>query len=100
MKNHALVAVVVTVVIVGSAEARTQEIRAWRGETVAANVEDFVELGSAPDGLAMRVGVLRPVRYAPMPRSHQRLECLDRVEWNSAASGPRVVEVGSAGSRL
>ena len=76
-----------------AATARTQEIRAWRGETVAADVDDAVELGEVPEGLKMRVGALRTVRYAPVPHSRQRLECLDRVDWNASAAGSRVVEI-------
>ena len=30
-------------------EARTFEVAAWRGETVAALVEDFAELGDVPE---------------------------------------------------
>ena len=76
-----------------AAPARTFEVAAWRGETVAARIPDFAELSSAPDGIAVRYGVLRSVRYAPSPASLQRLEVYDRVEWGSNGDGPRVVEV-------
>jgi len=80
--------------VAGSAvEARTFEVAAWRGETVAARVSDFAELDKAPDGLGVKFGVLKSVKYAPMPESLQRLEVFDRVEWNSDDEGPRVVEV-------
>ena len=72
--------------------ARTFEVAAWRGETVAARVPDFAEMGAAPKGVAIRVGVLRPVRYVPSPYAVQILECYDRVEWG-AEDGPRVVEI-------
>ena len=74
-------------------EARTFEVAAWRGETVAARVPDFAEPGRAPEGVGVRFGVLKSVRYAPAPDSLQRLETYDRVEWNSDDQGPRVVEV-------
>ena len=74
-------------------EARTFEVTAWRGETVAARVPDFAELGKAPDGLKVRFGVLKSVKYAPTPESLQRLEVCDRVKWGSDDEGPRVVEV-------
>ena len=75
--------------------ARTFEVAAWRGETVAARVPDSVETDActAPDGLGVRFGVLLPVKYAPTAASLQRLEVCDRVSWGSAGDGPRVVEV-------
>ena len=74
-------------------EARMFEVVAWRGETVAARVPDFAELGKAPDGLKIRFGVLKSVKYAPSVDSLQRLEVYDRVKWDSDDNGPRVVEV-------
>ena len=85
-------------VCVFALEARTFEVAAWRGETVAALVEDFAELGAAPEGIGVRFGVLKPVKYAPAVGSLQRLEVYDRVTWKSPRmrslpKGPRVVEV-------
>ena len=74
-------------------EARTFEVAAWRGETVAARVPDFAELGKIPDGIGIRLGVLKSVKYAPAVESLQRLEVYDRVEWDEDDEGPRVVEV-------
>ena len=76
-----------------AASARTFEVAAWRGETVAARVPDFAELSPAPDGINVRYGVLKGVKYAPTPESLQRLEVYDRVKWGSNDDGPRVVEV-------
>ena len=59
-------------------QARTFEVAAWRGETVAARVEDFAELGTGPDGLKVRFGILEAVKYAPSVGSLQRLEVYDR----------------------
>ena len=75
------------------ASARTFEVAAWRGETVAARVPDFAELGDAPDGIGVRRGVLKSVRYAPTPGALRRLEVCDRVKWDSDDGGPRIVEV-------
>ena len=76
------------------ASARTFEVVAWRGETVAAHVPDFAELSdAAPGGIGVRYGVLKSVKYAPAPESLQRLEVYDRVKWGSDDDGPRVVEV-------
>lgn len=74
-------------------QARTFEVSAWRGETVAVLVEDFAELGDAPDGIGVRVGVLETVKYAPKVKSLKRLEAYDRVVWGKDGDGPRVVEV-------
>ena len=75
------------------AMARTFGLTVWRGETTAARVPDFCELGAAPDGIGVRVGSLLPVKYAPQPDSLQRLEVLDRVSWTESAGVSRVVEV-------
>lgn len=74
--------------------ARTFEVTAWRGETVAARVPDFCELGDDPDGIVLRRGVLKDVKYAPEPDSLQRREIYDRVKWDcDKGDGPRVVEI-------
>ena len=77
-----------------AAEARTFDVTAWRGETVAARVPDFCELGPAPEGVHVRRGEMKKVSYAPEPGSLQRLEAFDRVVWGAVrGDGPRVVEV-------
>ena len=73
--------------------ARTFDVRAWRGETVAVRVPDFAELGEAPEDVSMKVGRLAPVKYAPEPESLQIAECYDRVVWNGKGVGPRVAEL-------
>ena len=93
MKLKTLVVAAVAVAGAFALQARTFEVTAWRGETVAARVPDFAELGKAPDGIKVRFGVLESVKYAPTVESLQRLEVYDRVEWNSDDDGPRVVEV-------
>ena len=93
MKIKTLVVAAVAVAGAFALQARTFEVTAWRGETVAARVPDFAELGKAPDGIKVRFGVLESVKYAPTVESLQRLEVYDRVEWNSDDDGPRVVEV-------
>ena len=92
LKNHSIL--VVSVAILSFAvEARTFDVSAWRGETVAARVPDFCELGFAPKGIKVRRGVLKSVKYAPTPGSLQRLEVYDRVAWGAVGDGPRVVEI-------
>ena len=79
MKKLMMMAAVLA--LAAAANARTFEVKAWRGETVSALVPDFVEFGEVPAGVDIRFGVLRPVKYAPEQNSIQRLECFDRVEW-------------------
>ena len=93
MRINAFVVAAAAVVGAFALEARTFEVAAWRGETVAARVPDFADLGQAPDGIKVRFGVLKSVKYAPAVESLQRLEVYDRVEWNEDDEGPRVVEV-------
>ena len=77
-----------------SAQARMQEIRAWRGETVAARIDDPTEIvGKLPAGLGVRVGTMQTVRYSPEPTSLQVLERYDRVAWGEKGAGPRVIEI-------
>ena len=93
MKINAFVVAAATAVGMFAGEARTFEVAAWRGETVAAQVPDFAELDKPPEGLSVRFGVLKSVKYAPSAESLQRLEVYDRVAWGSDDEGPRVVEV-------
>ena len=91
--NAFVVAAVTAAGVLSSLEARTFEVAAWRGETVAARVPDFAELGKAPGGIKVRLGVLKSVKYAPAVESLQRFEVYDRVEWDEDDAGPRVIEV-------
>ena len=78
-----------------TAGARSFNVTAWRGETVAVRVPDFCELGAeGPNGLTIRRGVLKKVSYASHADSLQRLEVYDRVKWtHKDEEGPRVLEV-------
>jgi hypothetical protein len=73
--------------------ARSFEIAVWRGETRNAIVEDFAEIGEPPQGITLKVGSLKSVKYAPQPNALERLEKLDRVVWGDNSSGYRVVEI-------
>ena len=64
MMNKSIVAVSVAALSF-AVSARTFEVAAWRGETVAARVPDFAELSPAPAGIDVRYGVLKSVKYAP-----------------------------------
>ena len=50
------------------------KVSAWRGETLSVLVPDYTELGEPPAGLDVRCGVLRPVRYRPVPSELQIAE--------------------------
>ena len=93
MKDMRITVAFAALALAATAAARTFEVAAWRGETVAALVPDFAELANAPAGMDVRYGVLKSVKYAPAPGSLQRLEVYDRVKWGSDDDGPRVVEV-------
>ena len=93
MKDMRITVTFAALALAATAAARTFEVAAWRGETVAALVPDFAELANAPAGMDVRYGVLKSVKYAPAPGSLQRLEVYDRVKWGSDDDGPRVVEV-------
>lgn len=70
------------------------EVRVWRGETTVVRVPDFTELGAVPEGLDIRFGVLKPVRYLKHPYDLEIRQRFDRVEWGSAKiDGPRVAEI-------
>ena len=89
----AVICGLVSVALAWEVSARTQTIRVWRGETVTALVEDFAELGGAPDGIAMRTGVIRPVKYSPRSYGMDIQTRYDRVEWGATGAGPRIVEI-------
>ena len=94
MRRHGAVVLALALASLAlGASARTFELRAWRGETVAARLPDSCELGVAPAPLAVKVGVMHSVKYAAEPGSLQLREAYDRVEWGGEGAGPRVVEV-------
>ena len=69
------------------------DLAAWRGETVSAWLPAGESVGAAPAGFVVKTGVARGVKYAPTPKAAERLVAKDRVEWDSTAEGPRVVQV-------
>ena len=70
------------------------KVSAWRGETLSVLVPDYTELGDPPIGLEVRCGVLRTVRYRPVPSELQVAECFDIVDWSTSSGGtPRLAEI-------
>lgn len=62
---------------VACAFARTQEIALWRGETQVFRLQDFAHVsGEPPQGVVMRLGVLRDVDYRESPEA---------VRWQKAS---------------
>ena len=86
-------AIAVTLAAV-AAEARTFEIRAWRGETVAAEVADFFtgEI-AAPTGFGVKVGSVEAVKYLTAAGGRQYASCLDKVVWGKTDGAHRWVEI-------
>lgn len=75
-------------------EARSFEVKAWRGETVTTLLPDFCELAVVPKGMEISEGHLELVKYAPNPGSLERREAYDRVVWEGKDEGkPRIVEI-------
>lgn len=70
------------------------EVVVWRGETTAVRVESGAEWRPLPRGVTVRTGSLAAVRYAPNPKSDDRLAAFDRVTWGAAEKGtPCVAEI-------
>lgn len=82
------------------ASAQTWTIDVWRGETTAVRVPNSAEnadgFTSAPDGLKVRFGVLKTVKYATSPEGYDYREKLDRVVWDSSDHGRKIAEVTAA----
>ena len=72
--------------------AHSYEVAAWRGETLMTLVPDNTELGTAPEGITVRQGVLRPVNYRTTTTSLQLSACYDRVEWDVKGT-PCIAEI-------
>ena len=87
--------------------ARTHEVSAWKGETLAFEFETAVEkteigfqpkLEGLPAGFVGKIGLARPVKFERQPHSGEFITARDRVEWNAketalAAGCPRLVVV-------
>lgn len=87
--------------------ARTHEVSAWKGETLAFEFETAVEkteigfqpkLEGLPAGFVGQIGLARPVKFERQPHSGEFITARDRVEWNAketalAAGCPRLVVV-------
>ena len=119
-KNCILIALALPV---ACAFARTQEIALWRGETQVFRLQDFAHVsGEPPQGVVMRLGVLRDVDYRESPEAVRwqkasqeispieglkvdetlkplhRYTVADRVDFSVAAARgcPRIVEFAAA----
>ncbi|MGN0852204.1 MAG: DUF4091 domain-containing protein [Kiritimatiellia bacterium] len=79
--------------VCGASAVSALDVAAWRGETVSAFLPAGETAGAAPAGFVVKTGVAREVKYAPKPNAAERLAVADRVEWNSAARGPKVVQI-------
>lgn len=48
------------------ASARTEDITVWRGETVTFILRDYLTIGSAPEGIAVKTGTAKEGRAFPL----------------------------------
>ena len=90
MKTRWMIAAVAAVSL--STVANSYEVAAWRGETLMTIVPDNTELGKVPEGITVRRGALRPVKYRTTPASLQLSACYDRVEWDVEGT-PCIAEI-------
>ena len=76
-----------------AAVARTEDVRLWRGEKRAWILHDFVSIGDAPAGIAVKTGVAKEIRYLTRPFGTHYETMADRVAWGADEPGVRVVSV-------
>ncbi len=94
MKKQTIFALLVAFALGATAEARPFDVTLWRGETAAFRFWGSSELGKdAPKEFTLKRGTLKSVKYAPSPKSLERLEKLDRVVWDEDEARPDVIEV-------
>ena len=74
-----------------AAFARDVEMTLWRGET--AILHDYARVGAAPDGLEVKVGTAKEVRYLTRPFGTHYASFADRVVWGSDEPGVKVLSV-------
>ena len=77
------------------ASARTVDFTLWRGETLTAILHDHAEIGPAPQGIGVRLGVAKDVRYLEEPFETHYRSFADRVVWGCTDPGVRVVSLSA-----
>lgn len=73
--------------------AQRQEIRVWRGETLAFPVADAVQPGPVPPGIGFRLGSAKAVEYRTEAHGVQMAKALDKVVWDGGTGLHRWAEV-------
>ena len=81
---------------VASAWARTEDITIWRGETRTLILHDHVTVGRPPEGIAVKVGTAKEIRYLDRPQGTHYRTMADRVVWNSTDPGVKVLSVSAS----
>ena len=76
--------------------AYTVRVNVWRGETFTRIFPDCAEVGPAPEGLSLKIGIAEPVRYLDRPDGTHYQYVADRVVWGSESVGLRVLSVTAA----
>ena len=100
-RKFASVATLLTVVglLTGFAlavSARTENVTVWRGETVTFILRDYLTVGPAPEGLAVKTGTAKEVRYLDRPLGTHYRSVADRVVWGCDEPGVKVASVSAA----
>jgi hypothetical protein len=79
-----------------AAGAHTVDVTVWRGETTTLVMGDFARVGAAPEGLEVKVGTAKEIRYLDMPYGTHYRTMADRVVWGSPDPGVKVLSVSAA----
>ena len=83
MKQAVLTMALMTVLAAG---ARSFEVSVWRGETAAFALDERAEI-KAPEGLGLRLGTAKEVKYISKPGGRHYQSALDKVVWGDT-KGP------------
>jgi len=79
-----------TATVVG---ARTEDLTLWRGETLTAFLYGHAKVGSVSEGVTVKVGTAKEIRYLDRSLGTHYRTMADRVEWGSVDPGVKVVSV-------
>ncbi len=86
--------------VMASLSASAIDIAGWKGETIYVKLPANESVGKAPEGITVKTGVLRDVKYRIEPKKPEYGVAADRVLWTdkAAASDKRVLSVKIAPS--
>lgn len=93
MKIHRLTLLALIAFCGFNAAAWSLEIALWRGETSHIRLYDEVKIGDIPEGISMREGTIKSVKYLSDRYSLAYSEVADKLVWDGWTTGPRVLEI-------